>query len=197
MGTNFYARIPMKKRSKCIMLINDIKEKIENNKADKYDVQDFCYELQEEFKNNYIHLGKRSAGWAFCWDLNKMKFYEPTLESIKKFIKDNNAIIVDEYGEEFNWDEFINEELGNWLQPGKRIVTITNSLGKTEEVEREFWTHKTYACAHPEEYSWFTNNPKAHEWNLERWAKDGMVDYAYDELITKEGLRFVLYTDFS
>ena len=197
MGTNFYARIPVKKRSECIKLINNIKELVEANKADKYDVRDFCYNLQEEFKNTYIHLGKRSWGWAFCWDLNEMKFYEPTLDSVKKFIKDNEAVIVDEYGVEFTLDEFINEELRDCLQPGKRIVTISNSLGKTEEVEREFWTHKTYALSHPDEYVRFMNNDKARGWGLEKWAKDGVVDYKYDELITKEGLRFALYTDFS
>lgn len=193
MGTNFYARIPVKNRDKCIKLINSIKEKIENNKADEYDVRDFCDDLQGQFKNNYIHLGKRSAGWAFCWDLNEMKFYEPTLKSIRKFIDDNNAIIVDEYGEEFNWDQFINDELKTFLHPGKTEVVTTNG----EQITVDRYTHQTYAHAHPEEHGWFTNNRKAHKWNLERWAKDGNVDYAYDELITKEDLRFALYTDFS
>lgn len=193
MGTNFYARIPMKKRGECIKLINNIKELIETDKADKYDVQDFCYNLQEEFKNNYIHLGKRSSGWAFNWDLNEMKFYEPTLESIEKFIKDNNAVIIDEYGEAFSWDQFINDEIKAFLHPGK--TTIVRDNGEKVIVDR--YTHKTYSLSHPNEQNWFSNNPKVHEYGLEKWAKDGKVDYAYDELITKENLRFSLYTDFS
>lgn len=193
MGTNFYIKIPIKARSNVLQFAEKLIDLLKSNKANKYNVADLCYEIQESFKDQYIHLGKRSAGWAFCWDLNEMKFYEPTLESIRKFIDDNNAIIVDEYGEKFNWDQFINDELKTFLHPGKTEVVINDG----EKVLVDRYTHQTYALAHPNERGWFTNDPKAHEWNLEQWAKDGNVDYAYDELITNENLRFALYTDFS
>lgn len=185
MGTNFYARIPIRKRPKCIKLIDDIKEKIENDKANKYDVQDFCYQLQEEFKGNYVHLGKRSYGWAFCWDLNEMKFYEPTLISIKKFIEDNDAVIVDEYGNDFTWKQFIDDEIGNCLHP------------QYKNDSKKYYTHRTYHYDFYDKNTYFSHNQKYKSLKLEQYAKDGFVDYDFDELITKENLRFVLYTDFS
>ena len=96
MGTNFYAVLPVKKKvtknlERAIELIND----------DPYNVDVIELAINdslEEVRTNQIHLGKRSSGWVFDWDANDLKYYEPVLESIKKFVEANNACIMDEYG---------------------------------------------------------------------------------------------------
>lgn len=99
MGTNFYAIIPVKQR------IADKLKKLSNKVVNGTDIDSYTDELkniQKEISECQVHLGKRSCGWAFCWDANNLKYYKPSLISIKKFIKDNNAIIQNEYGEEFS-----------------------------------------------------------------------------------------------
>lgn len=192
MGTNFYVKIPIKYRSKTLQEAEKFVELLKEDKLDKYAVQDFCYEFQENFKGQYVHLGKRSCGWAFCWDTNELKYYEPTLESIKKFIDDNEGIIVDEYNEVFTWDQFINDEIGYCLHPQENI-TITRDDGS--KFETHCYTHEMYAKAHSKEYSYFTDDTEPYmKFDYERF---GTVNYKYQELITKENLRFSLYTDFS
>lgn len=192
MGTNFYVKIPIKHRQKTLQAAEKFVKLLKEDKLDKYDVQDFCTEIQENFKDQYIHLGKRSCGWAFCWDANELKYYEPTLASIKKFIDDNDGIIVDEYNEVFTWDQFINDEIGYCLHP-KENITITRDDGS--KFETHCYTYETYVKAHPEEYTYFTCDIEQYmKFNYERF---GTVNYKYQELITKENLRFSLYTDFS
>ena len=60
-----------------------------------------------------IHLGKRSAGWKFCWNFHKDKYYHDK-ESLLEFIRTGR--VVDEYGEEQDVNEFIVMAL-NWGEP--------------------------------------------------------------------------------
>ncbi len=106
MGTNFYYKIPLSKRE-----IKDLKDSITEDPS-LTDFKDLavCYTDQK-----IIHLGKRSAGWQFLWNLNEKDFYEANLKSIKEFLENNAGWIENEYGDKFTVDEFLNDEIKNWL----------------------------------------------------------------------------------
>ena len=65
-----------------------------------------------------IHLGKRSGGWKFCWNFHKEKYYT-NKESLLKFIRSGR--VVDEYGEEWDVEEFITMAL-EWGEPNGLIA---------------------------------------------------------------------------
>jgi hypothetical protein len=68
----------------------------------------------DEFTDDvYIHLGKRSMGWKFCWNFHKNKYYsdKATLEA---FVRSGR--VIDEYGEEISPDDFL-EMAYDWGQP--------------------------------------------------------------------------------
>ena len=65
-----------------------------------------------------IHLGKRSAGWKFCWNFHKDKHYHDK-ESLLEFIRSGR--VVDEYGDEWNVEEFITMAL-EWGEPDGLVV---------------------------------------------------------------------------
>lgn len=72
----------------------------------------------EEFtKDIQIHLGKRSAGWKFCWNFHDNKFYS-NKEELLNFIRE--GIIIDEYGQKIDPEEFITMAL-DWGQPDGHI----------------------------------------------------------------------------
>lgn len=114
MSTNFYLlrKAPRDKKDEIISeIVND-------------NLECALQLLEDEVKETQIHLGKRSTGWQFLWYLNNEKYFKPNLESIKSFIAaelEKGAVIVDEYGQEFTLDKFINEEIGNSLLKGKYI----------------------------------------------------------------------------
>lgn len=125
MGTNFYLKIPIHKREKekIIELVNE----------DKF--EDLVEYVNELYKTNDIHLGKRSAGWQFLWDYHNGLYYKPELESIKEFLKKGN--IYNEYGEKFTIDQFFKEELYGCLYK-----------------DEHHWDLETYQKEHPDEYHW-------------------------------------------
>jgi hypothetical protein len=63
---------------------------------------------------NSIHLGKRSGGWKFCWNFHKNTYYT-NKEELFAFIRSGR--VVDEYGKEWNPEEFI-EMAMNWDPAG-------------------------------------------------------------------------------
>ena len=65
-----------------------------------------------------IHLGKRSAGWKFCWNFHKDKYYT-NKEELLSFIRSGR--VVDEYGEEQKVEEFITMAL-EWGKPDGLVV---------------------------------------------------------------------------
>lgn len=176
MGTNFYAVLPVKER--IINKLQTIIDVLEENRSNIDILDEGIYDLSEEIKNYKIHLGKRSGGWVFNWDANELKYYEPTLASIKNFIDSNKAIIVDEYGRKFTWEEFINGEL-------KNILYDTPAM----------YTSEKYFLAHPNENFWQPNYSKEIAM-FSKYAKNGYINPKYHDFITTEGLRVSLGTNF-
>ena len=72
-----------------------------------------------------IHLGKRSAGWKFCWNFHNNRYYHDK-ESLLAFIRTGR--VVNEYGETITAHEFIQMAL-EWGEPNGWILN--------EEYERE------------------------------------------------------------
>ena len=210
MGTNFYAVLPVKKRT--TNKLRKLADKLEDT-SQKVNVENELYEIGEELKDYEVHLGKRSCGWAFLWDANELKYYEPSLASIKKFIDDNNAKIQDEYGVEFTWDEFINDEIKHCLHPSETPITTVDGLEKIGyDKDRINYIKENYFDKNLPYYqyctsrSYFEMNPTEQRWhdsytnynnNLIKYAKGYMIDGNYSDFITKDGLRFALFTDFS
>ena len=211
MGTNFYAIIPVKKRT--TNKLRKLADKLEDT-SQKVNVENELYEIGEELKDHEVHLGKRSCGWAFLWDANDLKYYEPTLASIKKFIDDNNGKIVDEYGSKFTWEQFINDEIGNSLHPSEAITTTDGlkelhmDIDRINYIDNEYFsknlpyyqycTSKTYYEMHPNERRWYDGYYN-YDKRLRQYAKDDEIDCNYSDFITNSdgGLRFALFTDFS
>lgn len=126
MGTNFYIKKYMTPEQK-----KEVIEKINNDQYDE--VRDIIAEV------NDIHIGKRSCGWKFLWDANDFKYFEPTKESLIRWLKSGQ--IIDEYGQEYNFDEFWNDALDGFWE-GYDIVT--------------------YEKDHPGENYWRTYEKKFH-----------------------------------
>ena len=101
MGTNFYLKqkLSEQEKEKAIELLN----------LNDYD------ELREMLPND-IHIGKRSGGWKFHWDHNYFTFFKSSKESLIEWLKSGQ--IVDEYGDEFTFDQFWNEEIAHFLYEG-------------------------------------------------------------------------------
>lgn len=210
MGTNFYAVLPVKKCT-----TNKLRELADKLDADQnVDIEDEMYDISQDLKCHKVHLGKRSYGWAFIWDANDLKYYEPTLESIKKFIDDNNVKIQNEYGEEFTWEQFINDEIKHCLYPSDTPITTVDELEKLGyDKDRinyikenyfdknlpyyQYCTSQSYYKMHPIESKYNNYGCSYYDRRLEKYAKDGIIDCKYSDFITKDGLRFALFTDFS
>lgn len=177
MGTNFYAVLPVKKKvtknlEKAIELIN-------NTPYDIDAIESEISEVREEIDKKRIHLGKRSGGWVFDWDANELNYYEPVLESIKNFIESSNASIVDENGSTYTWDEFM-DEIDDILKYDCGALT-----GK--EYYEQYPEHRTpYTREYQQEINMF-----------KKYVMNNTIEPKYHDFITKEGLRFALYTDFS
>lgn len=126
MGTNYY-RIPTAEEmeSRKIRLENDIRKMtmspgdIECNFQVPIDDQWNSESPWDTFiKGTNIHLGKRSGGWKFCWNFHDKKYYS-NKEGLLNFIRSGR--VVDEYGEEWNVEEFIEMSL-NWCEPNGLVV---------------------------------------------------------------------------
>lgn len=120
MGTNFYLRKKLSQKEKEIA-----KQYIEENKYDEV----------REILSEDIHIGKRSAGWKFLWDAHYFEYFEPTKESLFDWLESGQ--IIDEYGEEFTFDQFINDELKGWLDKGFDIESyyINNPEDKSRWID--------------------------------------------------------------
>ena len=112
MGTNYY-RIPtqLEMEERKAKLIKDITD-LDMNPLNMESVWDRFTE------GTSIHLGKRSAGWKFCWNFHNNKYYKDR-DSLLDFIRSGR--VVDEYGEVWNVEKFINMAF-EWGQPDGLIV---------------------------------------------------------------------------
>ena len=90
-----------------------------------------------------IHLGKRSGGWRFNWELWGNRYYQCSLDSIREFVESkvrDGWVIIDENGVKYDWDGFI-EEIDYNLKNGifssdpKNIDTYGYSWGVMNEVK--------------------------------------------------------------
>lgn len=106
MGTNFYLKRKLSDKEKA-----ELYSYIDNEDWDS---------LKESIPEK-IHIGKRSAGWKFLWNANKFKYFKPNKKSLMKFLKSGQ--IINEYGEEFTFDQFINDEIVNFINNGLDIET--------------------------------------------------------------------------
>lgn len=120
MGTNFYKvlkpKYTKKQKAEITKKINEQTKKLkeyfnDNNYIDRYDIEDY-YEMLNELRPVKVHLGKRSGGWQFLWNHNNEQYYKKTLQSIREFLDADNGFIVDEYGECFTTEQFLNDEIG-------------------------------------------------------------------------------------
>lgn len=156
MGTNFDLRKRINKEEK-----EKLKQLIEDENWD---------ELVENIPE-IIHIGKRSAGWKFCWDAHDFRYFNPTKESLIEWLKSGD--IYDEYGEKYTFDQFWNEEI--WF----------DGLDCAEYYEK-------YDEKNPDPYKYWVRSP---EKISEYWMKYGIVVNKYNEFYI-DNLRFTVDEDF-
>lgn len=84
-----------------------------NTACDFHELHRKYNEMISDIIPERVHLGKRSYGWQFLWDYHDGRYFKANLESIKKYLKDK--IIFDEYDEVFSLDQFLNEEIVDYL----------------------------------------------------------------------------------
>ena len=97
MGTNFYCmRIPTQEQ------LNSIADLVVNEKIDE--AIDKLHELNKE-----IHICKRSCGWQIGFDHNNGEYYQPTRKSLEEFLSQPDIKIIDEYKNEYTYEEFWKE----------------------------------------------------------------------------------------
>lgn len=90
----------------------------------------------DEFTNDTsIHLGKRSGGWKFCWNFHKNQYYS-NKEQLLSFIRSGR--VVDEYGEEWNVEEFIAMAL-EWGEPDGWVVNEEYRKVERSKGHGAFW----------------------------------------------------------
>lgn len=186
MGTNFYRRNILTKERK-----ENIYNKIDEfSDYLKYDLEKSLYpncdydELNDFIneQENEIHICKRSCGWYINFDHNWGKYYQPTRESLTKFLSEPNTEIIDEYGEVYTLEEFW-KEVDEWNSSSKRDGT-------------ELWTSKTY-----DEWEKSRDpNWKIYDCTSDRnKVKDLFnIDVPYGESdFISDGLRWAVFSNFS
>ncbi len=149
MGTNYY-RIPKAEdmEAKKVLLIQQVTDleltpsNIERGfKLEKRTSWDHESPWDIFLENTNIHLGKRSGGWKFCWNFHKNKFYS-NKEELLNFIRSGR--IVDEYGEEWNAEEFIAMAL-EWGQQDGLVVNEEYRRKERAKGHGAFWLdHERY-----------------------------------------------------
>lgn len=93
MGTNFYLKKKLSSNLK-----EQVKEFLDND--DYESVKDILNFVEP------IHIGKRSCGWKFLWNVNNFNYYNPVEKEVYEWLK-NNGEIVDEYDNKYNFEDFI------------------------------------------------------------------------------------------
>ena len=97
MGTNFYCkRIPTQEQ------LNSIAKLVVSKQIDE--AIDKLNEINEK-----IHICKCSCGWKVGFDHNNGEYYQPTRKSLEEFLLQPGMVIIDEYNNEYSYDEFWKE----------------------------------------------------------------------------------------
>lgn len=160
MGTNFYLKKKLNKDAKELL-----KKYIDEDNLDAID------EVLKDYKE--IHIGKRSCGWKFLWDAHYFKYFEPNKKSLFEWLKSGD--IYDEYGRKFTFDQFINDEIKNFLDKGCDM--------------------QQYAEEDPS-YVYFDDSENIDIFKRETKAKKYPTINKYGEFYINN-LRFTVYEDFS
>ena len=143
MGTNYY-RIPTieemeSKKKILIQQVTDLElspSNIETGfKFEKKDSWDRESPWDIFLDGSSIHLGKRSSGWKFCWNFHHNKYYS-NKEELLNFIRAGR--VVDEYGEEWNVEEFIEMAI-NWGEPDGLVVNEEYRKRERLKGHGSFW----------------------------------------------------------
>lgn len=93
MGTNFYLKKKLSSNLK-----EQVKEFLDND--DYESVKDILDSVEP------IHIGKRSYGWKFLWNVNNFNYYRPVEKEVYEWLK-NSGEIVDEYDNKYDFEDFI------------------------------------------------------------------------------------------
>lgn len=143
MGTNYY-RIPKAeemeaKKALLIQQVTNIEltpSNIEREfRVQKEDSWDSESPWDAFLQGTCIHLGKRSGGWKFCWNFHKNKYYS-NKEELLNFIRSGR--VVDEYGEEWEVEKFIEMAL-NWGEPDGQILNEAYRKRERAKGHGYFW----------------------------------------------------------
>ena len=112
----------------------------------------------------------------FCVSpINYFKFFKPSKESLIKWLKSGQ--IVDEYGDEFTFDQFWNEEIANFLYKGYDLDSYAKEHYKERSIYWDVQGRKRKLIEECPELKNFEFSPLG-------------------ELYI-DGLRFTIFTDFS
>ena len=104
MSTTYYAHIKPSKEHRKAMLRKLIDEDYEG--------------LKDELYNIYkVEIGSRAGGWKFCWYPYNKRLESLTKEGIEKFVRSDDVLIFDEYGEKQDKEEFLEMAFG-WYPEG-------------------------------------------------------------------------------
>lgn len=133
MGTNYYIKQKplVNDVNRLVSLIEDTLDNQDINYQEIKDLVDELYDERTPFNLNgrVIHIGKNSVGWKFLWNPNIIeipnynytydgkkitvtsstydKVYELTKESIREFIMRPENILIDEYGDIQDKEDFL------------------------------------------------------------------------------------------
>ena len=185
MGTNYYVKKRLTDAQK-----SNIKGVLDELLNGNFRAGRELKETVDEIENE-IHIGKSSYGWQFLWDHNNCKYYQPTMASISKFVTEQcGGVVIDEYGEEYNWDDFLTKELGH-----------AKIYGSPEHHDAD--AYEKYVLDAPIDGFCVTET-------LKEAARDYLAKPIYDIQISgmtyktrghdfksRDGLRVSVYTDFS
>ncbi len=143
MGTNYY-RIPTEDEIK--IKHNKLKNDISNMDLSILSIESGFRVSTDDMWNgenpwetfmdgNYIHLGKRSSGWKFCWNFHDNKYYS-NKEELLSFIRSGR--VINEYSEELTPEEFITMAL-EWGEPDGLVVNEDYRRKERAKGHGSFW----------------------------------------------------------
>ena len=128
MGTNFYCkRIPTQEQ------LNSIAKLVVSKQIDE--AIDKLNEVNEK-----IHICKRSYGWQVGFDHNNGEYYEPTRKSLEEFLSQPGMVIIDEYNNEYSYDEF-------WKEIDEHNANPRNTCDSKKYIEEQkINDYPSYIC---------------------------------------------------
>ena len=128
MGTNFYCkRIPTQEQ------LNSIAKLVVSKQIDE--AIDKLNEVNEK-----IHICKRSCGWQVGFDHNNGEYYQPTRKSLEEFLSQPGMVIIDEYNNEYSYDEF-------WKEIDEHNANPRNTCDSKKYIEEQkINDYPSYIC---------------------------------------------------